>query len=313
MTELPQDVETAPQAVEPEEVARAPLPGPPPDDEHARYALAGRTIAALGLDDSQGGLAHLAESALWLALLNQGDALRDDLEALLDGAAWDPLFGGAAPRVVRPDLNRAALGLLLQRRAGAPDAGAAERTLAALAALCLACVDPDTGRRLQRGFGRLKLLDVVEQIPTALPTRMLALEFRHMGLADAPIPPAFVARLEDVFERLDALGLLRVRLSDLPGAVTDTADGLLEALLITCAPSQRTLARVLFQATAPHEDPQTLLAACASASPAVWSSEEHPSAMLERAYASLVAALADTPFALSPPGRGRYGLARPAS
>lgn len=292
------DPEPDPDPAEPQPQPQ-PEPYQPLDED-----LVARVLAHVDLSEADSPHMHLAESAVWLALSNLGDRVRDDLVLLLAGDAWRCVRADRA--VTDPPLQRLALGLLLQREAAAPGAGVAARAAAALAAVALGCADPRAGAGLQRGFARLRLLEITEQIPVALPIRMLALEFRHLTLP-AVIPSDFVARVEDLLDRLDAQALLPVALSDHPDERSADAPGEahLEALLQTRAPSLRSLARVLFAVPTPFASAEALLAVLREDAPASWDlpAEEGAHALALR-YASLSERLVDTPFALLSPESG---------
>jgi hypothetical protein len=278
-------------------------PEDPDDEPTSTAALAGRLLGVLGFGEADTAYEHLAEQALWLTALNADDKLVVELEQLLAGAAWDPVFGDRdqPPAISGPFMQRLALGILLQRRTADKGPGAAQRTLAALAALALCCADPKVGRRLRRGFGRLDLMAVTEQIPVAMRVRMLALEYRHLPPNDAPPPPLFVARVEDLLERLDGLRLLAHTLDEIPGAVTEPRDAMLEALVPPRSAALRTLARVLLAAPAPFEEPAQVLAACVESAPDVWGDADVGE--LERRYVELCAILLHGPFVLLEDGR----------
>lgn len=91
--------------------------------------------------------------------------------------------------------------------------GAAERALCALACVALGSADPPSGLLLQPGLGGLRLLEIVDQIPIAAQIRQLLLEFRHTPL-DREVPATFLARIEDLLERIDGEKLTAVRLTD---------------------------------------------------------------------------------------------------
>ncbi|MCO5172393.1 MAG: hypothetical protein M9894_39350 [Planctomycetes bacterium] len=174
--------------------------------------------AALGRDDDP--RAALADEAAWLALMALGGRVRGDLERLLAGTWWAdarreapddaPAPAAGAPESARR--IRAALALLLREQAAERDTGAAERATAALACVALGCADPAAGRLLQQGLAHLELLDIVKQIPIAARVRALALEFRFRRLG--AVPARFVAKVQDLLERLDREGLLAVALRD---------------------------------------------------------------------------------------------------
>lgn len=260
-----------------------PPPLAPPDRDLVEGALARAALAADG--EPRGAL---ADDAVWLALMALGGRVRDGLARLLAGTFW----GGAAPA----DAARArgALALLLREQAADVDAGAAERTTATLACVALGCADEAAGRLLQQGLAQLELLSVVRQIPVAARVRRLALEFRFRRL-DA-LPARFVARVQDLLERLDQEALLAVTLRDraapearsraLFHAALAGGDprlgGLLEALLRAGRPvAARELARVWGQGA----DARQVAAACGR----------------------LARALDGGPWALSR-ARGRWGL-----
>ncbi len=272
-------------------------------------AVVEQALARLELGrDAEGEHAALAHDALWLALVSLGEEVRPELEALLAGEVWSPLLGPEAPPLRDPLLDRVALGLIAQRHAARAGAGVAQRAAAALAAAALCCADPRVGLRLQPGFGRLRLLEIVEQIPVALPIRALTLELRHLPLRTEPrVPPALIARVEDLLDRLDAQGLLPASLADHPDAADVeapgwTSDALLAALLPGRARALRSLARVVLPAPAPFTDAEALLAACRAADPRLWA-DAAPEVVLRR-YAALAEALGETPFALRPASEG---------
>lgn len=278
----------------------------PADMASARHAhRVERVIEELGLAEAESAHQHLAEAAVWLALMNLELELEEPLEDWLLGLSWEAIAPGRASR--DPFLQRLALGLVLQEGARQPGAPAAARALAALATLALGCADPAAGARLQRGCASLGLLPLVDQVPVALPIRALALEFRHLPLGEGP-PPAFVARIEDLLDRLDATGLLGVRLSDHPAVRDDPALPRWEALLHTRAPSLLGLARVLLAQPTPWSGLAELQAALEAEGYPVPEDPSRAEALLTRRYASLRRRLGDTPFALLDPSLG-YGLA----
>lgn len=158
-------------------------------------------IAAMALPRQEDPRAALAETAVWLALVNLGPRTPQELAAL------------ALPPAAEPLVARVAVGVLLERCAADVLVGAAERALCALASVALGCADPAAGRELQPGLGGLRLLEIVEQIPVAAQIRLLLLEFRHLRLAPE-VPAAFLARVEDLLERFDVERLTGARLED---------------------------------------------------------------------------------------------------
>ncbi|MGE0706815.1 MAG: hypothetical protein AB7N76_06380 [Planctomycetota bacterium] len=266
-----------------------------------------QAIACLGLAEAESAHQHLAEAAIWLALSNLDLELNEGLGAWLEGSAWAPLAPGRGP-LRDPLLQRVALGLLLQRGARMPGAPAAARVAAALGAAALTCADPAAGIRLQRGFASLGLLPVTEQVPVALPVRALVLELRHLDLR-AGVPAGFVARIEDLLDRLDATGLLGIRLSDHPDVREDERLPLWEALLATRAPTLIGLARLLFESQ-PLPDLGALIAALREDGVILSPDDEAARAQIAARYATVRARLAGTPFALLDPAQG-YGLVSP--
>lgn len=280
-------------------------------------ALLERLLAALetpGVGPAAAPHEQLAADAVWLAVSALGERARPGLERVLDGSFWRRLLrpgestgapGGSTDRA------RAAVALLLLEAAADPDIGAAERVAAALACLALGCADPDAGAAVQRGLGDLRLLDLVRQIPVAARVRALAMEFRFRNL-ERRLPAAFVARVQDLLERLDAEALLAVRLLDRTGA--RRGDVGLQALVRSASPRLTSMARALARADGPMADPAALAAACAAEAPDLWGRWTGPAATEQAVatYAELKAALAGSPFRLLPGGRSGYGVA-PAS
>lgn len=189
--------------------------------------LVDAVLALAGLGRGGDPRAALADEAAWLALMALGGRVAGDLERLLAGTWWAGRAGPAAgPADVVADAAdddepgevtsagraRAALALLLREQAAERDTGAAERATAALACVALGCADPAAGRLLQQGLAHLELLDIVKQIPIAARVRALVLEFRFRRLG--AVPARFVARVQDLLERLDREGLLAVALRD---------------------------------------------------------------------------------------------------
>lgn len=103
------------------------------------------------------------------------------------------------------------MALILLRAAGEPDGGAAQRTAAALACTALGVADPDAGAAVQRGLGDLRLLGSYSTVPVAARVRA----WPSSPLPEPRAAPAakFVARVQDLLERLDAESLLAVRLA----------------------------------------------------------------------------------------------------
>lgn len=262
-----------------------------------------QVTARLGLAEAERTHDHLAETALWLALANLDMELGQALEDWLAGHAWDHLFpkaatGGFQPGALQtPALQRLALGLLLLAAARRPGTPASARAMAALASVALGCADPPTGRRLQPACAELGLLPLTEQVPVALPIRQLVLEFRHLDLRQSP-SPAFVARIEDLLDRLDRTELLGVRLQDHPAARADSAQAWWTALVGSRSPTLVLLARLTL-AEGIQED-AALLEALAERDPS-WSLEG-ASARLESLRATLAERLADTPLGDTPLG-----------
>lgn len=283
-----------------------PSPKEPPARPAIRGFLAehlervGAVTARLGLAEAERSHDHLAETALWLALANLDLELGPVLERWLAGRAWEHLFPGAeasAPlaKLQVPSLQRLALGLALldaARREGTP---ASARVLAALAAIALGVADPPTGRRLQPAAAELGLLPLTEQVPVALPIRQLVLEFRHLDLRQEP-GPAFVARVEDLLDRLDRTELLGVRLQDHPAATRDPSRAWWTALVGSRSPNLILLARLTLAEGV--EDEAELLEALAARDPA-WA-EEGAATRLKALRATLAERLADTPLGAEP-------------
>lgn len=179
--------------------------------------LVDAVLALAGLGRGGDPRAALADEAAWLALMALGGRVAGDLERLLAGTWWagHAVAGdveGEPGEVTSAGRARAALALVLREQAAERDAGAAERATAALACVALGCADPATGRLLQQGLAHLELLDIVKQIPIAARVRALVLEFRFRRLG--AVPARFVARVQDLLERLDREGLLAVALRD---------------------------------------------------------------------------------------------------
>ena len=266
--------------------------------EHLRRV--GAVTARLGLAEAERSHDHLAETALWLALANLDLELGPFMERWLAGRAWEHLFAGAGEvtpaegplaRLQVPSLQRLALGLALLDAARRPGTPASARALAALAAVALGCADPPTGRRLQPAAAELGLLPLTEQIPVALPIRQLVLEFRHLNLRQDP-GPAFMARIEDLLDRIDRTDLLGVRLQDHPAVVADPAQAWWTALVGSRSPSLILLARLtLAEGIADEGELLDALAARDSA----WA-EAGAETRLRALRATLAERLADTPL-----------------
>lgn len=197
----------------------------PPPEERPDHPLDAPDRALIEAVLARAGLAHegepraaLADDAVWLALMALGGRARPALRRLLAGTFWADEPGRDAPapappgRPLDPGRVRVALALILRDRAADRETGAAERTASALACVALGCADAAAGRVLQQGLAQLELLDIVRQVPVAARVRRLALEFRFCRL-DA-IPARFVARVQDLLERLDREALLAVSLRD---------------------------------------------------------------------------------------------------
>lgn len=267
--------------------------------EHLRRV--GAVTARLGLAEAERSHDHLAETALWLALANLDLELGAVLDRWLEGRAWEHLFGdaregvapGAGPlaKLQVPNLQRLALGLALLDAARRPGTPASARALAALAAVALGCADPPTGRRLQPAAADLGLLPLTEQVPVALPIRQLVLEFRHLDLRHEP-GPAFMARVEDLLDRLDRTELLGVRLEDHPAAVDDPTQAWWTALVGSRSPSLILLARLTLAQGI--DDEEELLSALAERDPS-WEESPAAKARLQALCATLAERLADTP------------------
>jgi hypothetical protein len=256
----------------------------------------GAVTARLGLAEAERSHEHLAETALWLALANLDLELGPVLDRWLEGRAWEHLFPGANPesplgKLQVPSLQRLALGLALLDAARRPGTPASARALAALAAVALGCADPPTGRRLQPAAAELGLLPLTEQVPVALPIRQLVLEFRHLDLRQDP-GPAFVARVEDLLDRLDRTELLGVRLQDHPAVVPDPAQAWWTALVGSRSPSLILLARLTLAEGI--QDEEELLDALAERDSS-WT-EEGAEARLQALRATLAERLANTPL-----------------
>ena len=294
-------------------------PGPEEGEASEVNRLARDTIRALDLGELNSPQQQLTEAALWLAIVNLGEHVRPELERLLAGETWRVLRPKAGA-VCSPALNRIALGLVLQELAATPASGTAERVLSALAVMALGCADPEAGLRLQRGFGKLRLLELVDQIPVAAQVRTLTLEFRNLPLrrklraGEEPVPVAFAARVEDLLDRLDAESLLRFAIADQPGrreeALGLSEEGLVAALIGSRAPTLHALLEVLLAAEATCGSGETLLARCHEHAPTVWGpASEAELAELGRRYDELRQILTTTPFSLRPRAGGEWGLA----
>ena len=270
--------------------------------------LAGQALGALDLGERGTPAELLAEAALWLALANLEHATGEDLEAICDGTWWRSRFPVANDdaNADPPALARTATGRVLLRCAAEPEVGAAERAAAALGVVALGCADAEVGLSLQRGLGNLRLLDIVQQIPLAARIRTLAQEFRHHPL-ERELPGAqFLARVEDLLERLDREQLLARGLRDRP---RDEAVADLQALLRTRSPHQLSLGRVLL-AGAWFADREALLDACLADAPRLWGRlpRDAGARRVESLYGELRARLERTSWALRPRSGGGYGL-----
>ncbi|MBL4845530.1 MAG: hypothetical protein JKY65_08395 [Planctomycetes bacterium] len=255
----------------------------------AHLKQVGAVTARLGLAEAERAHDHLASTALWLALANLDVELGPSIERWLAGSAWDHVFPDA-PQT--PALQRLALGLSLLDAARRPGTPASARALAGLAAVALGCANPPTGRRLQPACAELGFLPLTEQVPVALPIRQLILEFRHLDLRQSPAP-AFVARVEDLPDRLDRTELLGVRLTDHPAAILDPSSAWWTALVGSRSPSLALLARLVL--TNPSRTEEDLLEALALHDLS-WE-EEGASIRLAALRATLAERLADTPLA----------------
>jgi hypothetical protein len=262
--------------------------------------------AALGAEGDPRGA--LAEDATWLALMTLGARTRDDLVRLLDGSYWSDVVGVVAPAAATttppgPGRVRTALALILRAQAAERDTGAAERAAAALACVALGCADPAVGQLLQQGLAQLELLDIVKQIPVAARVRTLALEFRFRRL-DA-LPARFVARVQDLLERLDREGLFAVALRDRTSPEARAAALRLAALAGGDA-RQASLLAALRRAPGPL-GADALVAACAAEAPGLWSNGAAGRRAVTAALERLAQALDGLPLTLRR-ARGRWAL-----
>ncbi len=287
--------------------------------------LIGATLARLDLGADGAPHEQLALDAVWLALTALGERVRAPLEQVVAGTFWEAVLQGRWPEPGTEPLSpapigtagrpRVAVALILLRAAGEPDGGAAERTAAALACTALGVADPDAGAAVQRGLGDLRLLELISTVPVAARVRSLALEFRYRNL-ERRLPAKFVARVQDLLERLDAESLLAVRLADCLGPSRREVTAI-AALVRSASPRVTSLTRALSRAAARGEELRTreaLLEACLAEAPDTWRRFDRAQGLreVELAYAALAGALEGSSFSLLPGGRKGFGLAREA-
>jgi hypothetical protein len=288
--------------------------------------LIGATLARLDLGADGAPHEQLALDAVWLALTALGERVRAPLAELVAGTFWEAVLQGRWPEPGTDPLSpapvgtagrpRVAVALVLLRAAGEPDGGAAERTAAALACTALGVADPDAGAAVQRGLGDLRLLELVSTVPVAARVRSLALEFRYRNL-ERRLPAKFVARVQDLLERLDAESLLAVRLADCLGPARREGTAI-AALVRSASPRVTSLTRALSRAAARDDGPlrtrEALLEACLAEAPDTWRRFDRAQGLreVELAYEALGRALEGSSFALLPGGRKGFGLAREA-
>lgn len=287
--------------------------------------LIAATLARLDLGADGAPHEQLALDAVWLALTALGERVRAPLEEVVAGTFWEAVLQGRWPEPGTEPLSpapvgtagrpRVAVALVLLRAAGEPDGGAAERTAAALACTALGVADPDAGAAVQRGLGDLRLLELVSTVPVAARVRSLALEFRYRNL-ERRLPAKFVARVQDLLERLDAESLLAVRLADCLGPARREVTAI-AALVRSASPRVTSLTRALSRAAARGEalrSREALLDACLAEAPDTWRRFDRAQGLreAEAAYAALAGALEGSSFSLLPGGKQGFGLAREA-
>lgn len=286
--------------------------------------LIAATLARLDLGADGAPHEQLALDAVWLALMALGERVRAPLEEVVAGTFWEAVLQGRWPEPGTEPLSpapvgtagrpRVAVALILLRAAGEPDGGAAERTAAALACTALGVADPDAGAAVQRGLGDLRLLELVSTVPVAARVRSLALEFRYRNL-ERRLPAKFVARVQDLLERLDAESLLAVRLADCLGPSRREVTAI-AALVRSASPRVTSLTRALSRAAARDAGPlrsrEALLDACLAEAPDTWRRFDRAQGLreAEAAYAALAGALEGSSFSLLPGGKQGFGLAR---